>query len=107
MKKLGDLESREIFELLMGKSHSNSEILKLLHLSTTSGYRKINNLIHDGFLIKSKSKIVESRRSVDLYVTFCNKLFIELQHKKLIIKVIVPKKYMESSSVFKSLLSFT
>ena len=104
MKKLGDSESREILEIMMGKSHSNSEILSLLALSTTSGYRKINNLIHDGFLIKSKNRIIESRRSVDLYTTFCNKISFELQYNKLILIINVSKKNVESSSIFKSLL---
>jgi hypothetical protein len=105
MKKLGDPESREILEMMMNKSYSTPEVLKLLSISTTSGYRKINNLIHDGYLYKSKSKFVEGRRPVDLFTVFCSKIFFELQHNNLILFITINKKNVESSSVFKQLLS--
>ena len=100
LEKLGDDESRRIILATVGRAQTNSEVLEYNKISTTSGYRKINVLIRDGFLIKSKSKLIETRRSVEQYVTFCDKILFEIKKNHLILIVIVNKKTMQSSSLF-------
>jgi hypothetical protein len=100
LEKLGDDESRRIILATVGKEHTNSEVLDSEKISTTSGYRKINVLIRDGFLIKSKSKLIETRRSVEQYLTFYDRIVFEMKKNHLILIVIVNKKTMQSSSLF-------
>lgn len=103
LEKLGDDESRRIILTTVGRAQTNSEVLESEKISTTSGYRKINVLIRDGFLIKSKSKLIETRRSVEQYVTFCDKVLFEMKKNHLILTIIVNKKLMQSSSLFQLL----
>lgn len=100
LEKLGDDESRKIISSMTGKDYTNSGVLALQKISTTSGYRKINILIRDGFLLKTKSKLIETRRSVEQFTTFCDKILFEMKHDKLLLLIIVNKKRMESSSIF-------
>lgn len=106
LEKLGDDESRRIILATVGKEHTNSEVLESEKISTTSGYRKINVLIRDGFLIKSKSKLIETRRSVEQYITFYDKVLFEMKKNNVILTIIVSKKRMQSSSLF-SILSMS
>ena len=100
LEKLGDDESRRIILATVGREHTNSEVLESEKISTTSGYRKINVLIRDGFLIRSKSKLIETRRSVEQYITFYDRIVFEMKKNHLILTVIVNKKTMQSSSLF-------
>lgn len=100
LEKLGDDESRRIILSTVGREHTNSEVLDAEKISTTSGYRKINVLIRDGILIKSKSKLIETRRSVEQYITFYDKIFFEMKKDNVILTVVVNKKRMQSSSIF-------
>ena len=100
LEKLGDDESRRIILATVGREHTNSEVLESEKISTTSGYRKINVLIRDGFLIKSKSKLIETRRSVEQYVTFYDKILFEMKKDHVVLTIIVGKKRMQSSSLF-------
>ena len=100
LEKLGDDESRRIILATVGRAQTNSEVLEYNKISTTSGYRKINVLIRDGFLIKSKSKLIETRRSVEQYITFCDKVLFEMKKNRLILTIVINKKLMQSSSLF-------
>jgi len=100
LEKLGDDESRRIILATVGREHTNSEVLEFEKISTTSGYRKINILVRDGFLIKSKSKLIETRRSVEQYITFCDKVLFEMKKNHLILIIVINKKLMQSSSLF-------
>ncbi len=104
MEKLGDNESRKIIMTTIGKNYPNSEVLALKKISTTSGYRKINILIRDGFLIKTKNKMIENRRSIEQYTTFCDKILFEIKKDELLLTILVNKKRLESSSIFGTLI---
>ncbi|WP_428326525.1 hypothetical protein [Nitrosopumilus sp.] len=100
METLGDDESRKILTSMTDKSCSTSDVLRLQKISTTSGYRKVNALIRDGFLIQTKRKMIENRRPVDQYTTFYHKIFFEIKRNDVLLDILIKKKMFESSSLF-------
>lgn len=103
MDILGDDESRKILTAMTDRNCTTSDVLRLKKISTTSGYRKVNALIRDGFLIQTKRKIVENRRPVDQYTAFYNKISLEVKKDALLLEIFVNKKLFESSSIFELL----
>lgn len=100
METLGDDESRKILTSMTDKNCSTSDVLRLQKISTTSGYRKVNALIRDGFLIQTKRKMIENRRPVDQYTTFYHKIFFEIKRNDVLLDILIKKKMFESSSLF-------
>lgn len=100
MEILGDDESRKILVSMTDRNRATSDVLRLKKISTTSGYRKVNTLIRDGFLIQTNRKMIEHRRPVLQYTTFYHKIFLEIKKDKFFLDIFVNKKLFESSSIF-------
>ena len=105
MESFGDKESRKIIEQTLRNPLLISEILEACKLSQTSGYRKINAMIRNGLLIKSGHELTNKKRAIDKFSMFCKKINIEIQKDKCIIKVTVPKKTLDESTVIQTILN--
>jgi len=99
LEMLGDKESRSILEQVAKKSLSVPEILEICKLSKTSGYRKINNLNRNGYLVRTGFELTSKKRAVDKYTMFWEKIIIEMKEGKYIVKIKISKKIFNSSSV--------
>jgi len=104
LESLGDKESRKIIEQTSKKPLLISEILLFCKLSQTSGYRKINSLIRNGLLIQSGHELTSKKRVINRFSMFCKKINIEMEKEKIVVKVKVPKKIFESSTVIQTIL---
>lgn len=100
---LGDKESRKIIEQTLKKPLLISEILDICKLSQTSGYRKINSLIRNGFLIKSGHELTTKKRVIYKYSMFCKKINIELEKEKYIVKVKISRDIFRDSSIIQTI----
>jgi len=100
---LGDKESRKIMEQTLKNPLLISEILDICKLSQTSGYRKINSLIRNGFLIKSGHELTSKKRVIYKYSMFCKKINIELEKEKYVVKVKISKDVFRDSSVIQTI----
>ncbi len=95
---LGDKEYRKIIESTISKPLLISEIIEQKKLPKTSGYRKINYLIRNGFLMGVKKEYTNKRRSVNRLIPIFEKLVLELNQNQSILKITVPKKIIEQST---------
>lgn len=87
LKAFSDDEMSKILNASIGEPWTISEILEKLNIPKTSGYRKINELIGHGLLIRAGEDFTENRRSVGKYkslfdnvnIDFSNKLTVNVQ----------------------------
>ena len=100
---LGDIESRSVLEQVAKKPLSVPEILKICKLSKTSGYRKINNLNRNGYLVRTGFELTSKKRAVDKYTMFWEKITIEMKEGTYIVKIKISKNVFNSSSVVQTI----
>ena len=103
LEMLGDKESREILEQVAKKPLSVPEILKICKLSKTSGYRKINYLNRNGYLIRTGFGLTIKKRAVDKYTMFWEKITMEMKEGSYIIKIKISKKVFNNSTVIQTI----
>jgi hypothetical protein len=82
-----------------------SEILETCKISQTSGYRKINAMMRNGLLIKSGHELTNKKRAIDKFSMFCKKINIKIQKDKCVVKVTIPKKILDDSTVIQTILN--
>ena len=98
MKILGDDEYRKIIESTLIRPLLISEIIEIGRLPKTSGYRKINYLIRNGFLIGVGKEFTVKRRSVEKFTTIFQKIILEIYQKQSFVKLTIPIKIIKNSS---------
>lgn len=98
MEILGDDEYRKIIESTLIKPLLISEIIELCGLPKTSGYRKINYLIRNGFLIEVGKEFTLKRRSIEKFSTIFQKIILEINQKQSFVKLAIPTKIVKNSS---------
>ena len=102
---LGNKETRKIIEETGKKPLLISEILQICKLSQTSGYRKINSLIRNGFLIKSGQKLTDKKRPIGKYSIIWKKINIEIQKEEYGVKMAISKKIIDNSTIIQTILN--
>jgi transposase len=100
---VGDKESRKILEQVAKKPLSVPEILQICKLSKTSGYRKINNLNRNGYLVRTGFVFTSKKRTVDKYTMFWEKIIIEMKEGTYVVKMKISKKSFNNSSVIQTI----
>jgi len=94
----GDEEYRKIIEATFVKPLLISEIIDICRLPKTSGYRKINYLIRNGFLNGVEKEFTIKRRSIERFTTIFQKISFEMNKNQSFVKFIIPQKIIEQSS---------
>ena len=102
---LGDKEYGRIIESTVSKPLLIKEIIDECQLSKTSGYRKINYLIHNGFLIEAKTEFTIKHRSITRYTTIFKKIGFELNENQKFVKLTIPAKTIKQSSSIQTILN--
>ena len=86
MQTFGDLEKKKIIDALLSTPKIIYEVIKECNLPQTSGYRKINQLIDDGFLIPIAYEIKENKK-IFKYICVFKNLKIEITSNKIKVRV--------------------
>ena len=105
IKILGDDENRKIIESTLSQPLLIPEIIDMFQLSKTSGYRKINYLIRNGFLIGVNKEFTVKRRSVERFATVFKKIIVEMNKNQNLVKLEISHEIMEQSSTIKIIAS--
>ena len=100
----GDSEYRNIIESSFAKPLLITEIIDLCKISKTSGYRKINFLIRNGFLVHEGKELTVKRRTVEKFTTIFQKINFEMNKNKKFVKFVIPEKIFEQSSSIQIIL---
>jgi len=103
LEMVGDKETRKILEEVAKKPLAVQEILEICKLSKTSGYRKINNLNRNGYLIIKGFELTSKKRAVDKYTMFWEKIMIEMKEGKYIIKIKISISVFNNSSIVQTI----
>ena len=86
IQTFGDLERKKIIESVIAIPKIIYEIIKECNLSQTSGYRKINALINDGFLIPTEFEVKENKK-IFKYICVFKNLKIDINSNKIKVSV--------------------
>ncbi len=103
LESLGDADKKEILNAVIEEPKIISEILESTKLPQTSGYRKINSLIHDGLLVVHGFTMTYDRKKVNKYKSIFENASISIKKNNIIIKILLAKGSMEESSVIQVL----
>ncbi|KFM20173.1 hypothetical protein AAA799P11_00249 [Marine Group I thaumarchaeote SCGC AAA799-P11] len=99
----GDGETRKMIISILKSEHTIPEILRESGVPKTSGYRKIKNLLINGFFIETGKVLSESKKISKIQCVF-QEIVIDAKKEKLIVSGIVPKKIFEKSTTMKSII---
>ena len=99
----GEIETRKIISSLLENEYTIPQVLKESKVPKTSGYRKIENLIINGFIIESGKVLSESKKISKLQCVF-QEIKLDVKKEKVVISGIVSKKLFEKSTSMKSIL---
>lgn len=93
----GDSETRKIIRCVFSKDLTIPEILNECKIPKTSGYRKIENLIINGFILETGKVLSESKR-ISKYRCVFDEIKIEMQKNNVIIHGVVNNKIFGKST---------
>ena len=96
-------ETRKIISSLLENEYTIPQILKESKVPKTSGYRKIENLILNGFIIESGKVLSKSKKISNLQCVF-QEIKLDIKKEKIIVIGTVSKKMFEKSTSMKSII---
>ncbi len=99
LKALADDDKHKILNAVLGKSMIISDILFVCQIPNTSGYRKINSLVEDGLLVPEGQEKLGDGKTVTTYKALFENIHIEIQQNKVTLKIRVPEKSLQNSSL--------
>ncbi|MEM2786477.1 MAG: hypothetical protein QXW37_05115 [Candidatus Nitrosotenuis sp.] len=103
LKTFADEDKKLILDFTRNSSETIPRILSLCNLPNTSGYRKVKQLIDDGFVIPTgMSETFEGRRAL-LYRSMIQKVQVYINKNDVIAKILVPKEILNSSLIVKTI----
>lgn len=101
LKTFADEDKKMILDFTRNNSETIPKILSLCKLPNTSGYRKVKQLIDDGFIVPTgMAETFEGRRAL-LYRSIIQKVQVYINKNDIIAKILVPKEILSSSLIVK------
>lgn len=102
IQTFGDLEKKKIIDSVISTPKIMYEIIKECDLPQTSGYRKINALINDGFLIPTEFEVKENKKIFKYICTFKN-LKIDINSNQIKVSVQLNDSQQEQCSFLRTI----
>jgi hypothetical protein len=102
LKLFSELETRKIISTLLENEYTIPQILKESKVPKTSGYRKIENMIINGFIIESGKVLSKSKKISKLQCVF-QEIKLDIKKEKITVKGVVSEKMFEKSTSMKSI----
>ena len=104
LKTFADPEKKAILDLTNEGSETIPKILVLCNLPNTTGYRKMKQLIEDGFVTSvGMAETFEGKRAL-IYRSIIQKIQISIKKNEIIAKILVPKDILSSSYIVSSIM---
>lgn len=103
LKTFADEDKKAILDLTRDRAETIPKILVLCNLPNTSGYRKTNQLIEDGFVTPiGLAETFEGKRAI-LYRSIIQKIQIIINRNSVITKILIPKEIVNSSQIVRTI----
>jgi hypothetical protein len=104
LKTFADGDKKMIMDLTRTSAETIPRVLSLCNLPNTSGYRKMKQLIDDGFVMPTGlAETFEGRRAL-LYKSIIQKIQIIINKSDIFAKILVPKETLGSSFMVKMIV---
>ena len=104
LKTYADADKKMILDFTRDHSETIPKILNLCNLPNTSGYRKMNQLIEDGFIVPTGlAESFEGKRAI-LYKSVIQKIQININKDRVVTSISIPKESIRSSQVINMVL---
>jgi len=102
---LGDDDKKSIMNSIIGTPKIISDILDDCKIPQTSGYRKINSLIEDGFLVVDGHNTTHDGKRVNKYTSIFENIKIDIEKNLIVLRVQLTEKSKDSSAIIQLLRS--
>ncbi len=103
LKTFADEDKKTILDLTRDNAETIPKILVLCDLPNTSGYRKMNHLIEDGFVTPvGLAETFEGKRAI-LYRSIIQKIQIIINKNDIITKILIPNDVVSSSQIVRTI----
>lgn len=103
LKTFADEDKKLILDLTRDNAETIPSILVRCNLPNTSGYRKMNQLIDDGFVVPvGLAESFEGKRAI-LYRSIIRKLQLIINKNEIVARILVPKDLLVSSQIVKTI----
>ena len=104
LKTFADLDKKMILDFMRDQPETIPRVLSLCNLPNTSGYRKMNQLINEGFIVPvGLAESFEGKRAI-LYKSLIQKIQITINKDSVLTAILVPKETLRSSQVINTVL---
>ncbi|MGQ0605582.1 MAG: hypothetical protein ACT4OD_01315 [Candidatus Nitrosotenuis sp.] len=104
LKTFADKEKKLILDFTRDRSETIPRILNSCNLPNTSGYRKVKQLIEDGFVVPDGlAESFEGKRAV-LYKSSIQKIQIMINKDQVVTSILIPKETFRTSEVINTVL---
>ena len=103
LRSVGDDGKKEIISAVMNQPRTIAEIVEIIKLPHTSGYRKINSLIDDGILIPLEYTTALDGKRTAKYQTVFETLLIALEKNKVVLSILASQEFIKQSFAFRNL----
>lgn len=99
LKTYADADKKLILDLTRERAETIPKILSMCNLPNTSGYRKMNQLIEEGFVIPAGlAESFEGKRAI-LYKSIIQKIQININKDRVVTSILIPKESLRFSQV--------
>jgi predicted transcriptional regulator len=103
LESFGDDDKKNIMNAVLDQPKITSDILETCKIPQTSGYRKVNNLIDDGFLIVNGYEMTHDGKRVNKYASIFENIRIQIKKNKVSVHVRLTKMSIDNSFVLQLL----
>jgi len=100
LSAFSDDESSKILNAISDESMIITDIFEKCNIPQTSGYRKINDLIENGLVVKDGYARAANGRKVDMYRSIFDNAEIDIVKNKVTVRVQFSEETLRQSSIF-------
>jgi predicted DNA-binding ArsR family transcriptional regulator len=105
LETFSDKDKNNILNTVIDEPRIISEILEILKMPQTSGYRKVKSLIDNGLLITQGHINTRGGKKVNKYRSVFGNVRINIKKNKIIVQVQIIKELLDNSSVIQLICS--
>ena len=97
LESFGDDDKKNILNAVLDQPKIISDILESCKIPQTSGYRKVNSLIQDGFLMVNGYEMTHDGKRVSKYISIFENIRIQIEKNKVMVQVQLTKESINNS----------
>lgn len=102
LESFADQDKKAILGSVMDESLIIAKILETCNIPQTSGYRKINFLIHNGLLVSNGFELAHDGKKVKKYETIFDNVKVDIIKNDVAVKVQLKKTLLAESSILQT-----